>query len=305
MFIRRKNAIKNTRTDNIFDAIILIITTLVFIIVAYPLYFIIIASFSNPHQVIMGNVWLWPVEFTLEGYRRVFQYSHIWIGYRNTIFYTISGTLFTLFLVLPAAHALTKDYFPGKTLIIIIFMIPMFFGGGLIPFFLVVDGLGLTNTPFVLPLLGALSFMHIIIARTFMKTSIPGELHESAAIDGCSGFQIFFRIVLPLAKPIIAVIALFAAVTNWNAFFNALVFIHDRNLFPLQLVMRNILILESIDFGEAALTAEEVIGHMDRMRISLMLRYTLMILASLPIIMFYPFIQRYFVTGIMIGSVKG
>ena len=302
--MRIRNKIRNSRADNIFEIIILIVTALVFVIVAYPLYFIIIASFSNPNYVITGRVWFWPVGFSIEGYRRVFAYTHVWIGYRNTVFYTISGTLFTLFLTLPAAFALTRDYFPGKTFVLIMFMIPMFFGGGLIPFFMVVDNLGLTDTPFVMPILGALSFMQVVICRTFMKTSIPGELYEAAEIDGCTFFQVFFKIVLPLAKPIIAVIALFAAVTNWNAFFNALVFIRNRNLFPLQLVMRNILIMESIDFGDAAL-AEEVIALADRQRISLMLRYSLMILASLPIIMFYPFIQKYFVKGIMIGSVKG
>jgi len=304
-YTTRSNRIKNSFQDHIFDIINIALVSIVFIVIIYPLIFVISASFSDPVEVMRGRVWLLPRGFTIEGYKRVLVYADLWRSYANTIFYAFSGAFVVLFFTLPAAYGFSKDGFPFKKTLIFIFMFTMFFGGGLVPYYMLINNLGLINSYITLPLLGAVSFTYIIIARTFFKTSIPQEILDAAAIDGCSNFASFFRIVLPLSKPIIAVIALWAAVTQWNGYFTALLFLTERYYQPLQIILREILIISTVDFSQIVLGGEQAVATMERHQIAQLVKYTVMIVSSVPIIMFYPFIQRYFVKGIMIGSLKG
>jgi len=300
-----RNRIRNSFQDNVFDSINFVLVTCVLVIVLYPLLFVVSASFSDPDLVTRGQVWLLPKGLTIEGYRRVFLYKDIWKSYSNTIIYAVTGAMFTLFLTLTAAYGLSKDDFPFKKLLTFVFAFTMFFSGGLIPYFLVVQRLNLINKVYTLPLLGAVGFYYIIISRTYFKTSIPNEILDAAAIDGCSNFAAFFRIVLPLSKPIISVIALYAAVNMWNGYFNALIFLRDRNLQPLQILLREILTLNQIDFNSMMDGGEQLVLGMERHKMAQLIKYAVMIVSSLPIILAYPFIQKYFVKGIMIGSIKG
>lgn len=295
---------KKSREDIIFEVINIFFVTIFFIIVLYPLIFVVSASISDPALVSRGKIILLPKGINLEGYKRVLGYEDIWIGYRNTIFYTITGTLISLALTLTAAYPLSRKDFVGKNIFVVFFTITMFFSGGLIPTYMVVKSLGMRNTVFAQILLGAVSFMNIVIVRTFYQTSIPEELMEAARIDGCSNTKLFTSIVLPLAKPIIAVMALFYGVAQWNSYFNALIYLSDRDLFPLQLILREILIVNEIDM-EMLMTEGEMEAIHKKVEIAALLKYSVMVVSTLPIIIVYPFLQKYFVEGIMVGAIKG
>jgi putative aldouronate transport system permease protein len=292
--------VKSSGADLVFDILSHVIAILILIVIIYPLFFIIIASFSNPTAVANGRVWFWPEGFTLEGYGALLEAPQLWVGYQNTILYTLVGTLIGLAFNIPAAYALSRKDLYGRRVINIFFLIVMFFSGGLIPTFLVVQRLGLYNTFWVMVLPFSISIYNIIVARTFFETSIPGDLLDAAQVDGCNNLRFFFQIVLPLSNAIIAVIALWTAIFHWNSFFNALIYLRDDFRQPLQLVLRNILITNlnmfAVTTGEAALEA---------VRKANLLRYTSIIVATLPILCFYPFIQKYFTQGVMIGAVKG
>jgi putative aldouronate transport system permease protein len=292
--------VKSSGADLVFDILSHVIAILILIVIIYPLFFIIIASFSNPTAVANGRVWFWPEGFTLEGYGALLEAPQLWVGYQNTILYTLVGTLIGLAFNIPAAYALSRKDLYGRRVINIFFLIVMFFSGGLIPTFLVVQRLGLYNTFWVMVLPFSISIYNIIVARTFFETSIPGDLLDAAQVDGCNNIRFFFQIVLPLSNAIIAVIALWTAIFHWNSFFNALIYLRDDFRQPLQLVLRNILITNlnmfAVTTGEAALEA---------VRKANLLRYTSIIVATLPILCFYPFIQKYFTQGVMIGAVKG
>lgn len=296
---RRKHA-KRTGADLAFDIISYTIAILLLIVIIYPLYFIIIASFSNPTAVSNGRVLLWPVGFTLDGYRALLDAPQLWVGYRNTILYTLVGTVLGLCFNIPAAYSLSRKDLYGRRVLNIFFLIVMFFSGGLIPTFLVVRQLGLYNSFWVMVLPFSVSIYNIIVARTFFESSIPPDLHDAAQVDGCNNLRFFFQMVLPLSKAIIAVIALWTAIHHWNSYFNALIYLRDESLQPLQLILRNILItnqrLFAVTTGEAALEA---------VRKANLLRYTSIIVSTLPILCFYPFIQKHFAQGVMIGAVKG
>jgi len=298
-----------TKGDKIFDVCNVIFMLLLTFIMFYPLYFTVIASLSEPLDVARGNVRFWPVNFTIQSYRQVFAYSQIWIGYRNTIFYTVFGTLFSLFLTVPAAYTLSKKFVSFRGPITFFFVFTMYFGGGMVPTFLLVMNLGLMNTPWVMIILGGFSVWNLIVTRVFFMTSIPEDLFESARIDGASDFRQFFTIALPLAKPVIAVITLWYAVGNWNAFFNALLYIRDSNLEPLQLVLRRVLIQEQAVLDEAiladALQPGELVDMVRRQHAALTMRYAMVFIAAFPLLVMYPFIQKYFVKGVMVGSLKG
>ena len=294
---------KKSREDIIFEVINIFFVTIFFIIVLYPLIFVVSASISDPALVSRGKIILLPKGINLEGYKRVLGYEDIWIGYRNTIFYTITGTLISLALTLTAAYPLSIYEFL-KNIFVVFFTITMFFSGGLIPTYMVVKSLGMRNTVFAQILLGAVSFMNIVIVRTFYQTSIPEELMEAARIDGCSNTKLFTSIVLPLAKPIIAVMALFYGVAQWNSYFNALIYLSDRDLFPLQLILREILIVNEIDM-EMLMTEGEMEAIHKKVEIAALLKYSVMVVSTLPIIIVYPFLQKYFVEGIMVGAIKG
>jgi putative aldouronate transport system permease protein len=292
-----------TMTKNnefLFNFVMYSIAILIIIIIVYPLYFIIIASFSDPSAVSTGQVWFYPRGFTLDGYRALFANDSIWIGYRNTILYVLIGTFISLTINIPAAYVLSRRDLVFRRPLTIYFLITMFFSGGLIPTFLTVQNFGLYNTFWVMVLPFSVSIYNIIVARTFFQSNIPGELREAAEIDGCGNLRFFFTMVLPLSKAIISVLALWSMVGHWNSYFTALIYLQDRALHPLQLILRNILVTNQMQSamgtGEAAQIA---------MRTANLIRYGAIIVSTVPIMCVYPFVQKYFNQGVMIGAVKG
>ncbi len=294
-------AIKNTKEDTIFYTVVFIVVSLIFLVVLYPIVYVISASFSSPAAVSTGKVVLWPVEFSLEGYKAVFANKDVLIGYRNTLFYTVFGTFINVAITMLAAYPLSRGDIVGRRYILFFFTFTMLFNGGMIPSYMVMRDLHLLNTVWAIVLPGAISVYNLMVTRSFIESNIPRELMEATQVDGCSDFRYFFTFILPLSKSVIAVITLFYAVTHWNAYFNALLYLDDRNLFPLQLFLREILINNQVDASTAADQAfvDAKQGLAD------LLKYSLIIVSTLPIMCVYPFIQKYFVKGVMIGSVKG
>ncbi len=293
--------IKLSREDKIFNAISYLILGLLLIVIIYPLYFIVIASFCNPDLVASGQITFVPRGVTLDGYKRIFAYDEVWRGYANTIFITIFGTAFNLFLTIPVAYVLTRKKFMARGLITGLLMFTMFFSGGMIPTYLLVNQIGLFNKPFTLIFIAGLSVQNVIIVRTTIAGSIPEEMFEAATIDGCDHFGYFFRFVLPLSKSIIAVMILYYGVGHWNDFMNALIYVNDAEYFPLQLVLRNILIIGQ-QLAQSVETADEAL---QLQREAELIKYGLIVVSSAPLLFIYPFIQKYFEKGVMIGSVKG
>jgi putative aldouronate transport system permease protein len=300
------SAVKESGRDKVFLICNYIYVFLAFIVVAYPVIYMISASISDPKLVGSGEMWLWPKGITFEGYQRVFQNSSIWTGYGNTILYTVVGTSINLLVTLPAAYALSRRDFMGRNFFMGMFMVTMFFGGGLVPSYLLVKELGMVNTMWAIVIPSAASIWNIIVARTFFQSSIPKELQEAAQIDGCTNLRLFMKIILPLSMPIIAVMALFYGVGNWNSYFSALIYLNDAAKYPLQLVLRQILVLQEMSAqGGGALDAASASALNNKAEIASLVKYAVIIVATAPIIAIYPFLQRYFVQGVMIGSVKG
>ena len=308
---RTKSKIRATKADLVFDTFNIIVMVLIMFIILYPLYFTIIASFSDPYAVVNGQVYFWPVNPTLEPYSNVLKENRIWLGYRNNLINVPLGTLWNLILTMPAAYVLSKKKLRGRGLLATYFLIPMYFGGGLVPTYLQIKDLGLVNKPYTLIMLGGLSIYNMIVSRVFFQTSIPEDIYESATIDGASDFRQFFQMALPLAKPIIAVMALFYAVGRWNDYFTAMIFISNQQYQPLQIVLRGILLLNQTalnnintnnlgnDDVEYMLTLARQVYMAEGMK------YSLIFISSAPLLIAYPFVQKYFVKGIMIGSLKG
>jgi putative aldouronate transport system permease protein len=294
----------HSRGDRWFGLINAFILVIISLAVLYPLVFMISASISDPVLINSGRIWLWPRGIQFDGYERIFSYPYIWVGYRNTIFYTLLGTFINLVVTLTCAYSLSRKDLVGRNAIMFLFVLTMFFSGGLIPTFLVVKNLGMVNTIWAMVIPNAASMWNIIITRSFMQMNIPNELQESAMIDGASNMRQFISIVLPLSKPIMAAMGLFYAVGHWNAYFNALVYLTDRDLFPLQLVLRQILVLNQVT-DLLTMTADELENLDKQMHMAEMMKYGLIIIATLPILVVYPFLQKYFVKGVLIGSVKG
>ncbi|MEG0580012.1 MAG: carbohydrate ABC transporter permease, partial [Niameybacter sp.] len=288
---------KQTKSDKVFDVINYIGLALILLLVLYPLYFIVIASFSSPDAVARGEVWLAPVDFSVEGYQRIFEYKEIWTGYYNSLKYTIVGTGINLLLTIPAAFALSRKELAGKNFVMGLFTFTMFFGGGLVPTYLLVNNLNMTNTIWALVLPGAVSVYNLIVARSFFSQSIPEELYEASVVDGCTYAKYFFQIVLPVSKPIIAVMFLIYAVGHWNSYFSALIYLTDRNLYPLQVILREVLIQQQAVVGGSMASAEAVEAQR---KLSEMIKYGVIIVSSLPVLCIYPFVQKYFVKGIMV-----
>lgn len=289
-----------TRNDLIFNIILYGVSVLILLIVIYPLYFIIIASFSNPTEVANGKVWFFPSQFTVDGYKEIMRHPELWIGYRNTIVYTVLGTVIGLAVNIPAAYALSRRDLVGRKLITFFFIFTMFFNGGLIPTYFTIRDFGLYDTLWVMVLPFSVVVYHIIIARTFFDSSLPQGILDAAQIDGCGNLRFFFQIALPLSKAVLAVIALYTAVSQWNAYFNALVYIRNEDLKPLQLVIRNILITNQAMAGTGdGLAAQEA------RRLSELMKYAVIIISTVPIMCVYPFVQKYFSQGVMIGAIKG
>ncbi|MFC4102429.1 carbohydrate ABC transporter permease [Paenibacillus xanthanilyticus] len=291
-----------SRNDLLFDILNYSILSVIALIVLYPLYFVFIASISNPSSVLNGEMWIWPKGITMEGYSRIIQESSIWRGYQNTILYTSVGTVINVTFTVLAGYALSRRDLYGRNTIMVYLLITMFFSGGLIPTYLVIKKLHLINTMWALILPKAVSLFNVIIARSFFQDTIPNELLEQAKIDGCSDITFFAKIVLPLSKAIIAVLALFYAVGYWNSFFDALIYLGDESKYPLQLVLRNILVIQN---ELASQFVTDVESAEVQQRVASLLKYGVIVIASLPLLVVYPFIQRYFVKGVMIGSVKG
>ena len=289
--------------DVVFEWVTKIIVIILMLVVLYPLVYVLSASVSNPYEVASGKMWLLPVDFSLEGYQRVLQYHEVWLGYGNTIFYTVVGTLLALVVTLPAAYAMARPEFIGRGILTVFIMITMFFSGGMIPTYLNIKSLGLLDTRMLMIICGASQAYNLIVARTFFA-SIPNELIESGRMDGASNTRVFVSIVLPLSKPIIAVMVLYFGISHWNDFMTPLIYLQTRELWPLQLFLKEILIQSQVS-SEMALDDTGVQFAMEMQRISQMIKYTTIVVSSLPMLIIYPFLQKYFVKGVMIGAIKG
>jgi putative aldouronate transport system permease protein len=286
--------------EHLFNIVIYTFALVILVLVLYPLIFVLSASFSDPNQVINGKVWLLPSGFTLEPYRLVFENASIWNGYKNTIFYALFGTLINIALTIMAAYPLSRRDLPGKNIFMFLITFTMFFNGGLIPTYLLVKDLGMLNTIWAMVIPNAIAAYNLIVMRSYFQSSIPFEIQESAWMDGCSNIRLLFSIIMPLSKPIIAVMVLFYGVSHWNAYFNGLIYLRNAQLFPLQLVIREILILnqsDSMGLGSA--------GMSERVLMAESIKYSVIIISSIPVLLVYPFVQKYFVQGVMIGSIKG
>jgi putative aldouronate transport system permease protein len=260
----------------------------------------VVASISEPRNVWTGRVWLWPIGFNLEGYGKVLRDQSILVGYRNSIIYTTLGTLINLAMTLTAAYPLSRKDLKGRRFFMFVFTFTMFFSGGLIPTYLVVRALGMLNTLWAMVIPNAVAVWYIILVRTYFASSIPQSMYDAAVMDGCSNFRFFVLIVIPISPAIIAVMALFYAVDHWNSYFEALIYLYDKNRYPLQLVLRNILIMSK---PSAAMLDAETLARL--YQTIEMVKYAVIVVASVPLLLLYPFVQKYFVKGIMIGSLKG
>lgn len=290
---------KVPRGDRLFHFFIVLFCVLIFMMVAYPLYFVIIASVSDPTAVSTGKVVFWPKGASLKGYSLVFSYAKLWIGYRNTIFYTIVGTLFNLAVTLPAAYAASRKAFMPRRVIMFLFAFTMYFGGGLIPTFLLMRQVGLYNTPWVFIIPFSLNVYNFIITRSFFESGLSESMHEAAVLDGCNDFRYFISVVLPLSRAIITVITLYYAVAHWNDYFTGLVFIRNEEFVPLQLVLREILLIA--DSSNLISTA----GYSNALSYVEAMRYGVILVSTLPLMVIYPFVQKYFEKGVMLGADKG
>ncbi|MHA6481708.1 carbohydrate ABC transporter permease [Paenibacillus sp. strain BS8-2] len=299
----KPSRMKQSRSDVVFDYLnyaVMIVMTILFI---YPLVFILSASFSDPNMVWSGKMWLFPKGFTIEGYQLIFENDAVWSGYRNSLIYMVVGTIINVILTIMTAYPLSRKDFVPRNFLMLLYTFTMFFGGGLIPTYLLVKNLDMVNTMWALIIPNAIVVWNLIITRTYFQTSIPQELREAAFIDGSTNIHFLIRIVLPLSAPILAIITLFYSVSHWNEYFRGLIYLTDRSLYPLQLILREILVK-----GEVAaemLSGQDALDAASRMRVTEMIKYGVIIVASIPLLIMYPFVQRYFVKGIMVGSLKG
>ena len=293
---------KRSWDDRLYDWICNILLILFIVIVAYPLWFVVMASVSDPIYVNNGTFLLYPKGFTLDGYKLVFGDMKVWTGYLNTIIYAVFGTLFGLFVTILAGYALSRKDLVGRSVILKLMVFTMFFNGGTIPLYLVIQKLGLLDTRMLIIMLGSVTVYNIIIVRSFMESSIPDELLEAAKIDGCGNGKFFVQIVLPLSKAVVAVIALYVAVAHWNSYFNSMMYLTDGSKHPLQLYLREILVLSS-SLANGADVDPELQQKMEQL--TMIIKYAAIVVSTAPILCVYPFVQKYFVKGVMIGSVKG
>ncbi len=300
--------VRQFREDPIFYSINLFILTVVLVLVSYPIIYIVSSSFSHPEAVITAQVRLLPVRPSLQGYEAIFGYPAVWTGYANSMFYMIVGTVFNLVFTMLVAFPLSRKDFVGRNIIMFLFAFTMFFRGGLIPTYMLVRNLGLLNTRAAMILPKAIVVWHLIVARTYMQSSIPTQLYDAAKVDGSSNTRMFLNIALPLSGPLIAVITLFYAVMHWNSFFDALIYIRDAGLKPLQLVLREILVANSADLMTVIMnnmSGDQLQKLTEYQYLQALLHYALIVVAMVPMLIIYPFVQRYFVQGVMIGAIKG
>ncbi len=304
---KKRTRVRETRQDRIFNVLNLVFWGIILFIVLYPLWLILIASVSDPDAVLQGKVLFWPVDFSWMGYEAVFQYSELWTSYLNSVFYTIVGSALSVLVTLAAAYALSRK-FAGKKIVSFLITFTMFFSGGLIPIFLNVRDLGLLNTRSIMILMNLVLVWNLMVARTYIQTSIPEDLYEAAVIDGANHFTYFLRCVLPLSGTIVAVLSVYYGVARWNDYFTGLVMLRDRNLFPLQLVLRDILTsLSSAGSSDTffAAYADNLGGLQEALRKADVAKYCCIVVATVPAVLLYIFMQKYFVKGVMIGALKG
>lgn len=296
-------------SDLVFVLVNGFLLTLIFIITLYPMLFVVSASFSDPQAVASGKMVLLPIDPSLEAYTFILNYSDVWTGYANTILYTFVGTLINLAVTIPCAYALSRKDCPLRGLIMLLFMITMYFSGGMIPGYLNVRSLGLLNTRWIMFITGMVSTYNLIVARTFFANTIPWELHEAAFLDGCSDFRLLWQIIIPLSSPIIVVLMLYYGVGHWNSYFNAMIYLSDRSKYPLQVFLREILTIgkfaeEAFASGDV-MNAEQAAALLKQVDTANMIKYAVIVVATLPMMAVYPWLQKYFAKGVMIGSVKG
>ena len=293
-------SIKESAGDRLFLSAIYVILALVLVVVLYPLVYIVSSSFSSPSAVSAGHVWLWPVDISLKGYETLFRSSQVVTGYANSLFYTSAGTLISVALTVMLAYPLSRRTFFGRNGLMMLVTFTMLFSGGLIPTYLVVKEVGLIDSRWALLIPNAIWVWQVIIARSFFQSTIPEELTEASEIDGCSDLKFLMRVVVPLSKPILAVLVLMYAVGQWNAYFDALIYLKSADKFPLQLILRSIIIQNNS--GNSVMDAMK---QVERQQLAELLKYSLIVVATLPVLLIYPFVQRYFVQGMLVGSVKG
>lgn len=293
--LKKKNKIKGSKTDYVYYAICGFILFLLAVIVIYPLYYIVIASVSDPDAVMTGEVWLYPVKVTFSGYAQLFNRDDVWRGYFNTLVYTIFGTLFNIALTIPAGWALSRDYLPFRKLINVLLIITMFFGGGLVPYVILCRTLGLYQNPLILIIGGGVSVYNVFMCKSFFQVNVPKEVLEAAQIDGAGEIRTFFDLVLPLAKSIISVMVLFYAVGHWNNYIDAYIFSIDKDFYPLQAVINGL--LDATAGGEGDVVLEQ-------MRVATQIKFTSIIVATVPILILYPMIEKHFGQGVLVGSFK-
>lgn len=301
-----KNRLGETRSDRIFDAVNILIMVILLFVFIWPLWFVVISSFSNPYEVWKGNVFIWFNGFTLKGYEQLFRYGPIWVGYRNTLLYTVLGSAINMVMTVLCAYPLSrKDWLP-RNFWMKYCLITMYFGGGLIPTYLVVRSLHMTNTIWSMMIPSALSFYNALIVRSYFINSIPHELQEASELDGANPARYLVSVVLPLSKPVLAVVCLYYAVGHWNDYYTALIYVSDRNLIPLQTALREVLmsatsIADMLQSGNSNIAMQ----MQEKQELAMSLKYTSIIAGIIPMMIVYPFIQKYFVKGVMVGAIKG
>ena len=295
-----RHRMKESMSDRIFHTIVLILTITTFIVIVYPLWFVVIASISNSDLVNQGKVIMLPKDIRFYGFSQIMRDTRIWVGYRNTIIYVVAGTVLNMLVTIPAAYALSRKDFKARNPVMFYFVFTMYFSGGLVPTYMVVNKLGLIDTPWILVFIGALNTYNLIIARTFIQNTIPNDLFESAMLDGATHFRILWSVVLPLSKAIIAVEVLYYAVFHWNDYFNALIYTSSPEVQPLQMVLRRILLQnEAFAGGSGGVQGGYAQSSADQVK------YAVIIVSTVPILLVYPFVQKYFEKGVTIGAVKG
>lgn len=301
----KRNRRINTYSDKVFDIVNVLVMILLFLIFTWPLYFVLIASFSDPAAVLNGEVVLWPKGLTLDSYVELAKYKKLWTGYRNTIFYTVAGTVVNMIMTVLCAYPLSrKDWMP-RGFFMKMLLFTMYFSGGLIPTYMLVKNLGMVNTVWSMIIPSAISFYNALIMRNYFMNSIPESLQEAAELDGANCLQYLLRVVLPLSKPVLAVIALYYIVGHWNDYYNALIYLYNRDLVPLQTVLREVLSAFTSVSSEMIRSAEEAMEMQEKLKLGQSLKYTSIIVSMIPMLIVYPFIQKYFIKGVMIGAIKG
>ena len=299
---KKTNSVKLSSGDRVFGIVNGILLAIVTLLIVYPICFIIVASVSDPTYVNLGQTLFWPKGLNISGYQKIFEYSEITTGYLNSIFYTVLGTCINLLVCIPTAFSLSRKELVGRGWINAFFVVTMYFSGGLVPGYLLIKNLGMINTVWALVLPGALNVYNMIVCRSFFMSNISDELFEATKIDGGSYTSFFFKVVLPLSKSIIAVMVLYHALVHWNSYLSALYYIRDTDKYPLQLILRNLTASLSVDSIQDAMDSAAI---SEKMKASQTVRYAVIIVASIPVFLMYPFVQKYFVKGVMVGSVKG